>query len=96
MPWFEDLESDGDFVIAVITDGREQIHVAATVEFAGEAAILHSFHIHGHGANTLGIARLHELARWLKEQLGVQQLRIEGAPRASGAGPGRIPRALVF
>jgi hypothetical protein len=90
------FDLDDDFVVATISDGQEQIHVAATVAFDGEAIILRGFHIHGRGANTLGIATLHLLARWLKEKLDVRQLRIEGAARASGAGPGRIPRALIF
>ena len=93
---FKSFEVDGDFVIAIVCDGQEEVHVAATIEFAGDLLILHSFHIHGPGKHRFGIPRLRGLAYWLKEQLGVQHLRIEGAARTSGARPGRIPRPLVF
>ena len=73
-PAFVSFELDGDFVIAIVGDGEEELHVAATVEFASDLCILHSFHIHGRGKHTVGTNRLRALAYWLKEQLGVQRL----------------------
>jgi hypothetical protein len=36
------------------------------------------------------------LALWVKDSLDVDELRIEGATRATGASPGRKPTSLVF
>ena len=44
----------------------------------------------------LGIAGLRYLIRWAMEQLDVDEFRIEGATRTSGAGPGRRPATLIF
>ena len=97
MPYsFAHFEVDGDFIISVITDGVREWHVAATVRFRGDTMILQGFHMHGAGRGSTGIARLRSMAAWLKDELSVRRLRIEGSPRTSGAGPGRIPRPVVF
>jgi hypothetical protein len=93
--WFVDFDIDLDFVIAVISDGTQEWHVAATVLVCGDTLKLRGFHMHGAGPWFTGVARLLSMARWLKDEIGVRQLRIEGAARTTGAGPGRIPRPLV-
>jgi len=94
--WFEAFEVDGDFVIAVIRHGNARWEVAATVITQGASALLRGFHMQGAGANTTGAARLRAMALWAKDELGVEELRIEGAARTSGACPGRKPACLVF
>ena len=85
-----------DTVLVKLTDGAHVIDVLADVEFAGRTAVLRGLHILGGGANTLGPNALRELINWAKVQLDVDHLRIEGATRTSGAGPGRVPTGIVF
>lgn len=85
-----------DTVLVTLTDGVAVVQVLTDVEFIGRTAVLRRLHILGSGRNTLGPAALRGLINWAKVQLDVEKLRIEGATRTSGAGPGRIPPALVF
>jgi hypothetical protein len=85
-----------DTVLVTLTDGVQVIEVLADVELAGRSAVLRGLHINGGGRNTLGQRAMRELINWTKAQLDVDELRIEGATRTSGAGPGRIPPPLVF
>jgi hypothetical protein len=91
------LETDfggTDTVLLVLTDGHRRLEVLADVELNGSEAVLRRLHILGAGPNTLGPAALLRLIRWSKEWLYVDKLRIEGAVRTSGAGSGRLPRAI--
>jgi hypothetical protein len=85
-----------DTVLVTLTDGVQVIQVLTEVTLIGRTAVLHRLHILGGGRNTLGQRALRELINWAKVQLDVDQIRIEGATRTSGAGPGRIPAAIVF
>ena len=92
-----ELEFGGtDTVLVTLTDGVQIIQVLADVELVGRNAVLRGLHIDGGGRNTLGQRALRELINWAKVHLDVDELRIEGATRTSGAGPGRIPPPLVF
>jgi len=91
------LTIEGDSFVGRFADGAAEIEVCADVAFLGNRiAVLSGFHIQGPGANTVGLSTLFSLARWVKVELDVDQLRIEGALRTSGACPGRIPRPLAF
>jgi hypothetical protein len=98
MPWLaQEFDFGGiDTVLVTLVDGGHRVEVMADVEFDGRRAVLRGLHILGAGRNTLGRAALLGLIRWAKEYLDVDELRIEGAARTSGAGPGRIPAVLVF
>ena len=85
-----------DTVLVTLTDGAAVVQVLTDVEFIGRTTVPRRLHIHGSGRNALGPAALRGLINWAKVQLDVEKLRIEGATRTSGAGPGRIPPALVF
>jgi hypothetical protein len=85
-----------DTVLVTLTDGIRVVEILTEVEFVGRTAVLHRLHILGGGPNTLGSRALRQLINWAKVQLDVEQLRIEGATRTSGAGPGRVPPVLVF
>jgi hypothetical protein len=91
-----DFDFDGTTVLVTLTDEVQVIQILADVELAGRTAVFRGLHILGGGRNTLGPRALRELIDWAKVQLDVDQLRIEGATRTSGAGPGRVPPALVF
>jgi hypothetical protein len=93
---FVGFQLDGDYVIAELTDDVRSWHIGAIVVLDGDVATLRRFDIQGDGANRTGVRELFAIAAWAKDQLGVRQLRIEGSARTSGAGPGRIPRPLVF
>jgi hypothetical protein len=85
-----------DTVLVKLPDEVHVIEVLADVEFAGRKAALRGLHVLGSGPNTLGPRALRELINGAKVQLDVDQLRIEGATRTSGAGPGRIPAVIDF
>jgi hypothetical protein len=98
MVWFlEELELDtADAVRAVLRGGEQVVEFVADLELGDRHAVLSGLHVYGPGPNSLGIAGLRELIRWAMEQLDVDELRIEGATRTSGASPGRRPTPLVF
>jgi hypothetical protein len=85
-----------DTALVTLTDGVQVVQILTDVEFTGRIAVLRGLHILGSGRNTLGLRSLRELINWAKVQLDVDELRIEGATRTSGAGPGRVPPPLVF
>lgn len=89
-------EIDDDTVIFTVSEGDLVLDVLAQVILEDRRCVLRGVHVQGPGANTVGPARLLWLARLVKERLDVEELRIEGAARTSGAGPGRRPRPLVF
>lgn len=82
-------------ILVKLTDGVQIVEVLTGVEFVGRTAVLRGLHIQGGGRNTLGTRSLLELIHWAKVHLDVEQLRIEGATRTSGAGPGRVPPVIV-
>ena len=98
MPWrVADLEiTPDDLVSARLSNGTEAIDVLAFLHMTQRTATLRGMHIQGGGRNTMGLPALRALAHWLKEYLDVDELRIEGATRTSGSGPGRRPAPLVF
>jgi hypothetical protein len=97
MQWYVlEYIDDGDVVLVRVTDGAYEIGIAATVHLTARRAVLTGCDIQGAGSNTVGITVLRRLARWIKDQLDVDELRIEGSVRASGANPGRLPRPLSF
>jgi hypothetical protein len=85
-----------DVVHAGFSVGVRNIEIMANAELAGRVLILRQCHVQGAGPNGLGIAALRQLANWAKAYLDVDELRIEGAVRTSGAGPGRRPAPTMF
>jgi hypothetical protein len=79
-----------------LANGPQQTEIVADIEVGRRRIVLRRLHISGAGPNTMGPAALRRLLRWAKEQRDVDELRIEGAARTSGANPGRFPRALVI
>jgi hypothetical protein len=92
-----DYEFDQLGTICVrLANGPRQIEIVADIEVGQRRVVLHRPHVSGAGPNTMGPAALQRPMRWAKERLDVDELRIEGAARTSGANPGRFPRALVI
>ena len=77
-------------------NGDLEVEVCAGVELLGRLAVVRNLHVYGQGPNTVGRRLLLSLATWVKDYLDVEELRVEGAPRATGANPGRKPAPLVF
>ena len=80
-----------DTVFVQLSDGQRTLEILADIELGPRHAVLRGLHIQGAGPNTVGPRELLRLIRWAKEWLDVDELRIEGASRTSGAGPGRLP-----
>ena len=85
-----------DLIGACLTDGRREIKLLAYVRIDGQVARVSELHVQGAGPHSLGIGGIRGLVQWTMEVLDVDELRIEGAARTSGAGPGRRPAPLVF
>ena len=83
-------------VRVVFGNGADILEILADLEFRDGDVVLSGCHVGGASANRIGIRGLLDLARWVKKELGIHALRIEGAVRTTGAGPGRRPRPLVF
>lgn len=87
---------DGEVVVVRFRLGRESIEFMANVEIHGNVLMLRRCHVQGDLANRVGVARLLALGRWIRQELDVDELRIEGGTRATGANPGHSPRPIVF
>ena len=77
----------GDVVFVRLAKGPAEIEAMFYAHLIGRVAALSRLDIQGAGPNTIGWARLRDLAQSVMELLDVDELRIEGAVRASGAGP---------
>jgi hypothetical protein len=96
MSAIDGLEIEGDTFHVELSCESQTIGIIADMTFEGRIAMLWGGHIGGDGANTLGAAALLSLTRWAMEFLDVDELRIAGATRTSGANRGHTPRLLVF
>ena len=93
----EVLEFSADDVIHVrCRRGAVFVEVVADVVLNDRVAVLSGGHFQGSGPNTVGPTVLRSLAREVRSWLGVDELRIEGATRTTGASPGHDPRPLIF
>jgi hypothetical protein len=79
-----------------LSNGHIEIELLGFVDLNGSLVTLSGCHIQGPGPNTVGSSMLREISRWVMELLDVDEVRIEGAARTSGANPGRRPAPLVF
>jgi hypothetical protein len=91
-------EEDGVIGGAMIVSGAGILLVLAEIELVGRCLALRKLHVHGVdiNRNSLGTAGIRHIVQEAMEELGVDEITIEGAHRTSGAGPGRAPRALRF
>ena len=97
MAWHvEAYEYANDVVVVELRRRADHVHIMADVHIAGRSVTLYGLHALGAGPNRLGVATLLRLGHWALEALDLDELRIEGATRTSGANPGRDPRPLVF
>jgi hypothetical protein len=92
----ESYEFSEGIAVVRIRIGDKCIDIAATVEVAGNSVTLRGGHVGGEVANRIGVGRILALLRWTKQELGLDELRIEGATRTSEARPGHLPRPFVF
>ena len=90
-----EIES-GDVAFVRLARGAAEIEAMFYAHLTGRVAMFSRLDIQGAGPNTPGWTALRELAQSVMELLDVDELRIEGAARTSGAGPGRRPAPLVF
>jgi hypothetical protein len=90
------LMETGDFSYARLSNGSAGLEAMFYVDLRDRIAVLCRLDIQGAGPNMLGWAALRDLVQQVMEMLDVDELRIEGAARTSGAGPGRRPAPLVF
>ena len=96
---FADMTAHPVVTVRVTTPDGEIWAMGEPVEQDdGRALRVRAFHMQGFGigSNSIGHANLRVLADIVMERMAYDELIIEGAPRTSGAGPGRTPRVLRF
>ncbi|HEX3883689.1 MAG TPA: hypothetical protein VHW66_13595 [Stellaceae bacterium] len=93
----DDLTDHPITTVRLLTPVGEMI-VIAEVSVVGRELFLAGVHIQSEnlGPNTLGTARLRQLAAAVMERMGLDAITIGGAVRTTGAGRGRLPRPLRF
>ncbi|MDO8942052.1 MAG: hypothetical protein Q7U75_02655 [Desulfobacterales bacterium] len=68
-----------------------ELSVAGDYHVVDQVAIVEGLHVQGVGSNIMGQRHLMSLIRWAVNYLDVDEIRIAGATRTSGANPGRLP-----
>ncbi len=90
--------TDDPVVTAEIVTPAGTLRAMAEPERNGRTLILHGYHMHGEdiGPNEFGARQLRWLAQAAMEMFDVDEIRVEGEVRTSGANPGYRPRPLRF
>jgi hypothetical protein len=94
----DDEATAGSVVTARISCPAGQFTMMGELRRFDRELALCAVHIQGDtvGPNTLGWARLRQIARAVAEKADVDTIIVEGAARTTGATHGRIPRPLRF
>jgi hypothetical protein len=89
-------QADAAFLeIAFAFDHRE-IHLLAALDVGDDWVERRGCHVQGSGPNTVSVGGLKALANWVMENFAVEEVRIFGAARTSGARPGPRPHPYIF
>ena len=88
--------TDDPVVTANVSTPDGVLTFMAEAEDQGSILLLRGLHVQGARANVIGPANLMVLAQVVMERMGYDELVVEGAPRTTGANPGRRPRPLRF
>lgn len=99
MPWAilrSERDPQAETLIMVFSNGLNTLEMVTDFGIEGRVVTLSGVHLTGNGPNTIGPGALRSLAIWVKGEFGLDELRIHGAARTTGAHPGRRPRPLVF
>ncbi len=89
-------ERDGNTIYAELTVAHHVVRVVTRVALLHDRLLLYDFHVDGPGRGTVGVAALRHAVDELMETFGVGVVEIRGFRRTTGAGPGRVPKPLVF
>jgi hypothetical protein len=90
------LVIEGDTFVVDLDYQGQPLSIAADIAFEGRVAWITGGHVSSTGRNGTGNAVLMSLVRWAMDYLDVDEIRIAGATRTTGARPGRIPPVLAF
>jgi hypothetical protein len=94
----EIIEGDRDVAVFAITTPDGSLEVCA--EVIEVARILHLIRVHIQSndftANSLGPHKLRMIADAVMKEFDYDAIKIEGAPRTTGAGKGRTPKPIRF
>lgn len=90
------VEQDGDTVAVNVSTPNGGIDVICRVRLLDDGLLLYDLHVDGPGVGTLGVGGLRRVVDEVMETYGVERVKICGFRRTTGAGPGRVPRPLVF
>jgi hypothetical protein len=94
----DDEWSAGPVVTARIKTPAGELLIMAEIERYDRELMLSRLHIQSESLrpNSLGWARLRQIARAVAEKADVDVITVAGSARTSGAGHGRIPGQLRF
>jgi hypothetical protein len=93
---FEDLTDDPVVTIVISTPIGEVVMIAEVETPSARVLVLRKTHIAGLQANTLGGARIRQIARAALEKGDYDEIVVEGATRTTGANPGHVPPPYRF
>lgn len=94
----DDDLTDDPVVTADIDTPAGRLKLMAAVTIEGRTLVLVGLHMHGVdiGPREFGVGNLRKLADAAMETVGCDEIIVEGAPRTSGANPGRTAKRLRF
>jgi hypothetical protein len=85
------LERDGDTICAELDTTVGPVVLVANVLLAGRSLVFDGVHVDGRG---LTLARIRELAKVAGQVEDVEEVRVQGGVRTSGARPGSVPTPI--
>jgi hypothetical protein len=88
--------TDHPVVTIVVTTPAGPLSFMAQLSMRGETMVLDGLHVQDSRANAIGIGNLMVLAQAVMEGMDLDGIVVNGAPRSTGANPGRTPRNLRF
>jgi hypothetical protein len=90
------LDVDEDVVIASIAIPNLTLEVIGRVTVIGHTLLFQEAHVQGGYPGALGRAGLNAICRRVLEEIGVDQVVIEGGARTTGRNPWRAPKPFRF
>ena len=92
-----DAETDGSIAVVDVSTPAGLIKICAELHVSGRTLQVTGLHVQSElGPNAIGLNALRVIAAAAMERMDFDAIEIEGAPRTTGANPGRRSKPLRF